>query len=97
MKEEYTMDFHYSEDKIWLTDEKGITIAEIDFPKNGDGERTITHTFVDDSLRGQGVAGKLVRAAVEQIRGAGEKTKVTCSYAAAWLQRHREYDDLLIR
>ena len=41
-------------------DEEGTTIAEILFPKENDDTICITHTYVDDSLRGQGIAKKLV-------------------------------------
>ena len=49
---------------------------------------TIDHTFVDASLRGQGVADRLVRAALEQIQANGGTAAATCSYAAAWLDKH---------
>ena len=46
----------------------GRLVAEITFPCTQPGIYTIDHTFVDPSLRGQGMADKLVRAALEQIR-----------------------------
>ena len=54
----------------------------------------IDHTFVDSSLRGQGVAEQLVRAAVDQIRAEGKQARVTCSYARAWFEKHPEEADL---
>ena len=39
-------------------------------------------------LRGQGVADRLVRAALEQIQANGGTAAATCSYAAAWLDKH---------
>lgn len=72
----------------------GKLIAEITFPEQ-EGVAVIDHTFVDDSLRGQGVAGQLVRAAVEQIRSRGEKARPVCSYARTWFDRHPEEADLL--
>lgn len=47
------------------------------------------------SLRGQGVADRLVRAAADQIRGEGRKARPVCSYARAWFDRHPEEGDLL--
>ena len=55
----------------------------------------IDHTFVDGSLRGQGVAGQLVRAAADQIRDQGKKARAVCTYARAWFDRHPEQADLL--
>lgn len=71
-------------------------VAEVTFPAR-DGVAVIDHTFVDDSLRGQGVAGALVRAAADQIRAEGQKARVTCSYAQVWFQNHPEEADLLDR
>ena len=71
-------------------------VAEVSFPAQ-DGVAVIDHTFVDDSLRGQGVAGALVRAAADQIRAEGQKARVTCSYAQVWFQNHPEEADLLDR
>ena len=55
----------------------------------------IDHTFVDQSLRGQGVAGQLLDAAVRQIRMEGLRAKATCSYAAKWFKEHPDQSDLL--
>ena len=71
-------------------------VAEVTFPAR-DGVAVIDHTFVDDSLRGQGVAGALVRVAVDQIRADGQKAAATCSYAQSWFQSHPEEADLLER
>ena len=53
------------------------------------------HTFVDDTLRGQGVAGQLLQAAADQIRAEGKRARATCSYAEIWFERHPEEADLL--
>ncbi|KMO87900.1 GNAT family acetyltransferase [Megasphaera cerevisiae DSM 20462] len=90
------MNFQYKEDKIWSTDASGKVVAEINFPAGEDGILTITHTFVDESLRGQHVAEELIRSAAEKIRQSGKKTHLTCSYAKAWFMRHpEEYKDIL--
>ena len=53
------------------------------------------HTQVDPSLSGQGIAGKLVREAAEQLRADGRKAVLTCSYAIQWFSQHPEYEDIL--
>jgi predicted GNAT family acetyltransferase len=54
-------------------------ICEITFPEVEEGLYDIDHTFVDDSLRGQGIAGKLIEALVDLVRKEGRKTVVlTC-------------------
>lgn len=89
------MDLHYEAHKIWGADDTGKVVAEIDFPMVGDGVVDIEHTFVDESLRGQKMAGKLVQGAVDTIRKNGWKAKTSCSYAAAWFARHEaDVEDL---
>lgn len=88
------MELRHERDRIFALNPEGKIIAEITFPIS-DGIATIDHTFVDASLRGQGVAGMLVSSAVEQIRTAGLKAQPTCSYAVKWFSEHPEYADLL--
>lgn len=74
--------------RVYALDGSGRLVAEITFPETAPGVYTIDHTFVDSSLRGQGVADRLVRAALEQIQANGGAAAATCSYAAAWLDKH---------
>ena len=74
--------------RVYALDDSGKLIAEITFPMTQPGVYCIDHTFVDSSLRGQGVADQLVRAALEQIRENGGTPTATCSYAAGWLKKH---------
>ena len=55
----------------------------------------INHTFVDPSLRGMGMAGKLMEAAAGEIRRQGKKAVLTCSYAVKWFESHKAYQDIL--
>ncbi len=80
--------FQTEESRIYMSDEAGKVIAEITFPQTAEGEYTIDHTFVDESLRGQGIASKLVQAAVDEIEKKGGKVRATCSYAVSWLAKH---------
>ncbi len=85
------MNFITESDRIYATDPAGNVVAEVTFPTE-DGVSTIDHTFVDPSLRGQGVAGKLVKLAADKILAEGNKIAATCSYAVAWFKRHPEYN-----
>lgn len=84
------MEFITEKDRIYVSDGSGRIIAEVTFPTSN-GISTIDHTFVDSTLRGQGVAGKLVKQAADKILADGNKIAATCSYAVAWFQRHPEY------
>lgn len=46
--------------QISLIDENEKEVAKITFPEISPNVYDIQKTFVDDSLRGQGIAGKLV-------------------------------------
>lgn len=85
------MNFIHEKERIYMNDENGKTIAEITFPVK-DGVATIEHTFVDESLRGQGVAGKLTEEAAKQILSSNNRIAATCSYAVKWLEKHPEYN-----
>jgi predicted GNAT family acetyltransferase len=58
------------------------------------GVMTITHTLVPEAVGGRGLAGALVRAALDAARLEGWKVVPACSYAKAWMARHPEFDDL---
>ena len=90
------MEFKTSNEKIWLEDENGAAIAFVDFPEFEPGKVEVTHTVVDPSLRGQGVAGKLMEALAKKLAADGRKATLTCSYAVRWFAKHPELDHLLI-
>jgi uncharacterized protein len=56
----------------------------------GPGVMTILHTEVDPALEGHGVAGALVRAALDHARAGGLKVDPVCGYAKAYMERHPE-------
>lgn len=59
------------------------------------GVMTITHTGVPAEVGGRGIAAALVQTAMDTARSEGWKVVPACSYAAAWMQRHSDYADLL--
>lgn len=89
------MNFIHENNKIYLTDENKHMIAVVTFPKEKDNVVTIDHTYVDASLRGQGIAGKLMEEAVAQLRENNLKAIPTCSYAVKWFAEHPECSDVL--
>lgn len=65
--------------------ENNQVVAEIDFTFN-DNTITITKTFVDDSLRGQGIAKKLVYEVINLANKKKCSLEATCSYAKKVLE-----------
>lgn len=84
------MKFIKEEFRIYSVNEAGKVIAEITFPEIEKGVFNIDHTFVDESLRGQGVAGRLVEMAIKEIEKKDGKVQATCSYAKKWIEKNKE-------
>lgn len=61
----------------------------------GDGVRDFVHTVVKDEFEGQGIGGKLARAALDQTRAEGLKVIATCPFIKGWIGKHPDYQDLL--
>ena len=59
------------------------------------GRMVFTHTVVPPELRGRGIAEQLVRAALADARTAGRQVVPACSYVARFIERHKEFQDLL--
>ena len=94
------MDFIYESNRIYKADDTNKVIAEVTFPKISDigvSDATVNlnHTFVDKSLRGQGIAGKLMEALATRLRKENKKAILTCPYAIDWFEKHTEYSDIL--
>lgn len=89
------MEFKQEPNRIYLEDGEGKTIAEVTFPEIYTGTVNVNHTFVDDSLRGQGIAGKLMEELTQKLRAENKKAVLTCSYAVKWFEKNTEYTDLV--
>lgn len=89
------MHFKHSPNRIWLENEQNTTVAWVEFPAVADGVVDVQHTVVDESLKGQGIAGKLMQELVSQLREDGRKAVLTCSYAVAWFDKRPDCADVL--
>lgn len=90
------MDLLYERNRIYLEDENHKLLAEVTFPTVDDDTVAINRTFVDHSLRGQGVAANLLEATVKYLAANNLKAIPTCSYALTWFDKHEEYNDLVL-
>lgn len=89
------LQLQHESNRIYANNEQGEMIAEITYPAVGSNTVVINHTFVDPSLRGQGVADLLMRSAVSDIQSKGFKLRATCSYAQKWFEKHSQLSHLL--
>jgi predicted GNAT family acetyltransferase len=53
------------------------------------------HTEVDDRLEGQGLGGRLVSGALDDVRARGLQVTPLCPFVAAYIREHPEYADLV--
>ncbi|MGB3955591.1 MAG: GNAT family N-acetyltransferase [Brooklawnia sp.] len=62
-----------------------------------DGLITFTHTEVFPEFEGRGLASRLVRHAMDEVRDDGDrKVLALCPYVKHWLQKHPDYLDLAV-
>ena len=54
--------------------------------------RVFTHTEVPPQDEGQGIAARLVRAALDDTKARGLRIVPACSYVVAFVRRHPEYE-----
>jgi predicted GNAT family acetyltransferase len=69
-------------------------LAFADYRRRG-STLLITHVEAAPPLRGTGAAGQLMEEVMAAARAEGLKITPLCSYAAAWIRRHRQHHDLL--
>lgn len=55
----------------------------------------IDYVFAPQELRGKGAAGEFMRKLMDVVRAEELKAMPICGYAASWLRRHSEYQDLI--
>lgn len=72
----------------------GLT-AFLSYELRDDGVRDYNHTIVPPALGGRGLGSALVKFALEDARAAQLRIVPSCSFVAAYVQRHPEYADVL--
>lgn len=70
-------------------------VAYADYHLNGH-VLNIDYVFAPPELRGTGAASDLMKGIVVHARATGLKIHPVCGYAAAWLKRSSESQDLII-
>jgi hypothetical protein len=65
---------------FWLLDEAGTVRGELTYVRDG-ASIVVTHTRVDEALRGGGLGARLVKAALAWSRGERLEIRATCWYA----------------
>jgi predicted GNAT family acetyltransferase len=76
--------------------EDGEVIGFAAYEVDGDEIRFV-HTEVDPAHRGGGHASILVEHALDDVRSGSLRVVPQCSYVAAWIERHPDYQELTTR
>ncbi|HKL25101.1 MAG TPA: GNAT family N-acetyltransferase [Desulfuromonadales bacterium] len=69
-------------------------LAHLDYRRDAD-VLTLEHTEVPAALEGRGIGSSLAREALEFARREKLKVLAPCSFVAAYIERHPEYQSLL--
>lgn len=79
------MEFEQGNNRFYK-EKDGKLIAEVTYVPQGDSV-AIDHTFVDPSLRGQGIAEQLVDRVVEEMQKEQKKIVAVCPYVVELFKR----------
>ena len=69
-------------------------VSFIDY-RRAPGVIALTHAEVPPALEGRGIGSRMVRAVLDDVRAHGERVIAKCSFVAAFIRRHGEYQDML--
>jgi predicted GNAT family acetyltransferase len=72
----------------------GQVVGRAEYLDRGE-KRVFTHTEVDNSYEGRGLATILIGEALQQTRDAGLRIKALCPMVVAYLKKHDEYSDIV--
>jgi uncharacterized protein len=77
--------------EAWVGDQ---LVGVADFTLSG-SVLSINHTGTEPAWRGRGIAGRLTRFALDDIRASGRKVRPVCPYTESFVDEHPDYRDLL--
>lgn len=60
-----------------------------------DGQRIFFHTIIEDAYVGRGLAGAVVRQALDTTRADGLRIVPVCSFVKKYVADHHDWDDLV--
>ncbi|MFN3742425.1 MAG: GNAT family N-acetyltransferase [Anaerolineales bacterium] len=99
-----TPDLNLDFDKVYHNEQEnrfeirlGTEIAELTYARQGEKVLVLLHTGVPPAWEGRGIGSRLVKAALDYARQRGYKIIPLCPFVAAYLRRHPEYQDLVVK
>lgn len=97
MKEYYKMEVQHKQEGNrgeFYIEENGNHIAELTYLISDENTMVAAHTGTHPRMRGQGIAMKLVEAAVEYARQKNFKISPMCSYVAWAFNERKDLSDV---
>ncbi|MGJ3507287.1 GNAT family N-acetyltransferase [Enemella sp. A6] len=76
----------------WEARDGDEVVGFADYTVDGD---TITIPHTEVHREGEGIGGRIVRAAVDAARADGKRVNPECPFVRAWIEKHPEYADLV--
>lgn len=73
----------------------GVTIGTSIYGLRSSDHVVFTHTEIDDAYAGRGLAARLTRFALDDVRASGRRIMPICPYVTSYVQKHHEYDDIV--
>lgn len=89
------MEIKQCKNKFYIGENPESCIAEITFVPKDEDRIIVDHTYVSDSLRGQGIGGELVKKVIEYAEKEDKKIIPACTYAAKLMTENEEYKKYL--
>jgi len=71
-----------------------VLLAEMTYTRAGEDRIIVDHTFVDEQLRGHGMARRLLDSLVAWARSSGTRVMATCPYALAQFAKDPSIGDV---
>ena len=69
--------------------------AFIDYSEQN-GVVAMTHTEVPKNFEGKGVGSQLVKGALDIVKNENKRVRPLCTFVAAYIKRHPEYQSLAV-
>lgn len=81
------MEWKQKADRIFTLSEDEKVISEVCFTRKGDTIH-VTHVYVDESYRGQGIANEAMLAVMDYLKSNRLKLTASCPYAISWIEKN---------
>lgn len=85
---------HDEENQRFVAEVEGNEVF-VEYRWRDDATLDLFRTYTPEALRGRGLAGRVVEAALEHAKAEGLKIVPTCPYVARTVERHDAYRSLL--